>query len=101
MDGYLALLGAVIIFGFGLLAAKFAYANLADKNLLLAKIARIAIIVMTGVVALERSGISPGLTGLPYMAAIYAIAFAGGVGGAVALGLGGKDYVSRWLANKG
>ena len=101
MDGYLNLLGAVIIFGFGLIAAKFAYANLADKNITLAKVARIAILILTAVVALRRSGIAPELTGLPYMAAIYALAFAVGVGGAIALGLGGKDFIARYLERKG
>ncbi len=101
MDGYLNLLGAVIIFGFGIIASKFAFANLADKNLTLAKVARIAILIVTGVVALQRSAIAPELTGLPYMAAIYALAFAGGVGGAIALGLGAKDYVARYFERKG
>ncbi|MGB1261163.1 MAG: mechanosensitive ion channel [Akkermansiaceae bacterium] len=101
MDGYLSLLGAVIILGFGLLASKFAYQNLADKNLLLAKVARAVIVIMTGVVALDRSGIAPDLTGLPYEVAIYALGVAGGIGGAVALGLGGKDFVGRWLERRG
>lgn len=101
MDGYLNLLACVLIFGFGLLAGKFAFTNLADKNVLLAKLARAAIIILTGVVALERSQIAPDLTGLPFVVAIVALGFAGGVGGAIAFGLGGKDFIARWLEKRG
>ncbi|MGJ8678027.1 MAG: mechanosensitive ion channel [Akkermansiaceae bacterium] len=101
MAGYLNILAAVIIFGFGLIASKFAYDKLSGGNLLLAKVVRVAILIMTGVVALQRSEIAPALTGLPFVAAVIALAFAFGVGGAIALGLGGKDYVSRWFDKKG
>ncbi len=99
--GYFNILVAIIIFGFGLLASKFAFEKLEGGNLLLAKVARVAILVMTGVVALQRSQVAPELTGFPFVAAISALAFAGGVGGAIALGLGGKDYVTRWFDRKG
>ena len=101
VGGYLNVLAAVIIFGFGLLASKFAFEKLSDKNLTLAKVARIGILVLTGVVALQRSAIAPELTGLPFVTGVVAIGFAVGVGGAIALGLGGKDYVSRWFEKKG
>lgn len=99
--GYFNILLAVLIFGAGILLAKFAYKNLADKNLTLAKAAKFAILLLTTVVALQRSNLAPELTGLPYTVAIYAIGVAVGIGGAIALGLGGRDFVSRWLANKG
>ncbi|MBK1829665.1 mechanosensitive ion channel [Verrucomicrobiaceae bacterium R5-34] len=101
VEGYFRILLAVIIFGVGLLLSKFAYTNLADKNITLAKAARIGILVLTTVVALNRANLAPELTGLPYEYAIYALATAFGIGGAIAIGLGGKDYVARWLERKG
>jgi len=100
-EGYFRILLAVIIFGAGVLLSKFAYTNLSDKNVTLAKVARIAILVLTTVVALKRANFAPELTGLPYQFAIYALATAFGIGGAIAIGLGGKEYVSRWLDRKG
>jgi len=101
VEGYFRILLAVIIFGVGLLLAKFAYTNLSDKNITLAKAARIGILILTTVVALKRANLAPELTGLPYEYAIYALATAFGIGGAIAIGLGGKEYVSRWLDRKG
>ncbi len=101
VDGYFNVLIAIIIFGAGVLLSKFAYTNLEDKNMLLANVARIAILVLTTVVALNRSQIAPDLTGLPFQFAIYALATAFGIGGAIAIGLGGKDFVARWLERKG
>jgi len=101
VDGYFNLLLAVIIFGAGLIASKFAYQNLADKNLMMAKIARIAIIVLVGVVALKRSGLGGGVTEQVFNYGIMAVCFATAVGGAIAFGLGGKDYVNRWFDKRG
>lgn len=101
VTGYFNVLLAVIIFGAGLLLSKFAYSNLADKNVTLAKVAKYAVLIITTVVALQRSNIAPELTGLPYTIAIYALGVALGVGGAIALGLGGREYVARWLERKG
>jgi len=98
VEGYFRILLAVLIFGAGLLLSRFAYENLADKNRLLAKIVRVSILVLTGVAALHRSQIIPqDLVELPYDAIIAAAAVALGVGGAIAIGLGGKDQVSRFL----
>lgn len=101
VQGYFNVLLAVIIFGAGVLLSKFAYTNLSDKNITLAKVARVAILVLTTVVALKRSELAPELTGLPFQFAIYALATAFGIGGAIAIGLGGKDFVARWLDRKG
>ena len=62
--------------------------------------AKIAIIVLTASVALQRTQIAPDLTGKPYEYTIYALALAAGLGGAIAIGMGGKDYVSRWLEKR-
>ena len=98
---YFNVLLAAIILGAGILFSKYAYKNLADKNVTLAKVIRIAILVVVTVVALDRAGLAPELTGLPYQFAIYALATAFGIGGAIAIGLGGKDYVARFLDRKG
>ncbi len=100
VEGYFRILLAVFIFGAGLLLARFAYRGLADKNLLLAKIVRIAILVLTGIAALHRSQIIPeDLVQLPYDALITAAAVALGIGGAIAIGLGAKDHVSAFLSS--
>lgn len=96
-DGYFNILLAIIIFGIGFLAANFAHKHLVGNNALLAKVAKILILVMTGVVALNRTGLAPDLTGLPYEYAIYALAAAFGIGGAIAIGLGGRNWVESKL----
>lgn len=101
VEGYFNVLIAIIILGAGWLLSKFAYSNLADKNTTLAKVAKCGILILAIVVALQRSNIAPELTGLPYTIAIYALGVAFGVGGAIALGLGGREYVARWLERKG
>ena len=98
---YFNIVLAAIILGAGILFSKYAYKNLADKNITLAKVIRAVIIVVATVVALDRTGLAPELTGLPYQFAIYALATAFGIGGAIAIGLGGKDYVARFLERKG
>lgn len=100
-DGFFGVLFAVIIMGVGLLAARFAYDNLVEGNGTLAKAAKYVIIVLSAVIALDRSGLAPDLTGLPYTVAIYALGVAFGIGGAIALGLGGREFVSRWLSKRG
>jgi hypothetical protein len=101
VEGYFRILLAVLIFGAGLLLSRFAYEHLVDKSPLLAKITRIAILVLTGIAALHRSQIIPeDLVQLPYDAIVSAVAVALGIGGAIALGLGAKDYVARFLDNR-
>lgn len=97
---YNVLLAAIILLG-GILASKFVYGKLVEQNATLAKVARAAIIILTSVVALERTELAAGLTSLPYEIALYAAGFSIGVGGAIAIGLGGKEFVSRWLSKKG
>ncbi len=99
-SGYFNILLALVIVGVGLFAAKYAFNALADKNLILARVAKIGIIVISSVAALKRSGIAPEITSAPYQAMITAVALAIGLGGAIAIGLGGKDYVARYLDKK-
>lgn len=101
VPGYFNVLLALLVLGAGLLAGRYVYQILADKNELLAKIARAAIIVIAAVAALNRSGIAPDVTGAPYQAVLTGLALALGLGGGIAFGLGGKDAVNRWLEKKG
>jgi len=96
-SGYFNILIAILIFGAGFLAANFAHKQLVGNNAVLAKVAKIAILVVTSVVALNRTGLAPDLTGLPYQYAIYAFAAAFGIGGAIAIGLGGRSWVESKL----
>ncbi len=101
LGGFFNVLLAVLIFGAGYVGAKFAFDQLKGKNLTLAKVVQGLIIFFVAVVALNRSGLAPDLTGLPFKAIVLALGFAGGIGGAIALGLGGKDFVARYLDKKG
>lgn len=100
-SGYFNVLLALLIFGAGLIIARFAHKSLVDKNVLFAQVARVGIVVVTSVTALKRSGIAPDITSAPYQALIIAIAVALGIGGAIALGLGSKEYIARWLEKRG
>ena len=100
VPGYFNVLLALLIIGVGLLAARYAYNALSGRSPLLAKVAKIAIIVVSSIAALNRSGIAPDVTGAPYQAALTGLALALGLGGGIAFGLGGKDAVHQWLAKK-
>ena len=101
LGGYYNVLLAIFIFGAGFLGARFAFDQLKDKNLTLAKVVNGLIIFVTSVVALNRSGIAPDITGLPFNVIVIALGFAAGIGGAIAIGLGGKDFVQRFLDKRG
>jgi len=101
LGGYFNVLLAVLIFGVCYVAARFAYSNLADKNLTLAKVVNGVILFVGSVVALQRSGIAPEITGLPFNVIVIALGVATGIGGAIAIGLGGKEFVSRFLEKRG
>lgn len=101
LGGYFNVLLAVFIFGAGFIGGKFVYSQLADKNLLLAKVINGLIVFVTSIVALDRSGLAPDITGLPFTVIVISVGVAFGIGGAIAIGLGGKDYVARFLNKKG
>ena len=100
VPGYFNVLLALLIIGVGLMAARYTYNALSGRSPLLAKVAKIAIIVVSAIAALNRSGIAPDVTGAPYQAALTGLALALGLGGGIAFGLGGKDAVHQWLAKK-
>ncbi len=99
--GYFKVLLALLILVGGIIASRFAYDKLVAGNATLAKVAKYAILFLTTVIALNRSGLAAGLTDLPYTVAIYAAGVALGIGGAIAIGLGGQQYVARWFDKRG
>lgn len=103
VDGYLRILGAVIIIAVALFLANLVGGWIQPKSATWAKVARIAILVFLGAAALQRAGISDLTNGIPELAmryAIYALALALGVGGAIAFGLGGREQAGKWLSKK-
>lgn len=100
VPGFLKLLIALVIFAGAFYIANIVGQLIEPKSAFWARVVRIAIIVFLGAVALQKANISD-LTNdtfqLIITALIIAAAFAIGVGGAIALGLGGRDKASRWL----
>jgi len=97
LGGYFNILGALIILGIAIFVANLVYSNLVGKNATLASIAKYAILIFAGFMALQRTGIAPDITGTPFVALITAAAIALGIGGAIAIGLGGRDAAHRVL----
>lgn len=100
VPGFLKILLAIIIFAAAFFIANIVGQLIEGKSPFWARVARIAIIVFLGAVALQKANISS-LTNETFQliitSLIIAAAFAVGVGGAIALGLGGREKASRWL----
>jgi len=68
----------------------------------IATVARYAIIFLAGTIALDRANLAPEITSTGFQLLLGGVAIALGVGGALALGLGGKEFVAeklkRWNA---
>jgi len=100
VPGYFKILGAMIVFGVAFFLANLAGRLIEAKNPFWAKVVRIAIVVFLTAAALQIANFSP-LTNdtfqLIITAAIIALFFAVGVGGAIAIGLGGRDKAANWL----
>jgi len=102
VPGYFRILAAIIIFAVAIYVANIVGQLIEPQSAFWAKFTRIAILVFLGAVALQKANISS-LTNdtfqLLITAAIYASAFALGVGGAIALGLGGREKAKSVLDN--
>lgn len=100
--GYFKILVAVIIIFVGVYLANIVGQMIEPKSAFWAKVTRIAILVFLGAAALQKANISS-LTNETFQfaitATIIAAAFAAGVGGAIALGLGGRDRAKGLLDN--
>ncbi|MDA7597482.1 hypothetical protein OAE61_05500 [Verrucomicrobiales bacterium] len=102
VPGYFNILVAVIIFAVAFFVANF-LSNLVPSPFW-AKVVKVGMIVFLGAVALQKANISS-LTNETFQvlitAAIVASAFAVGVGGAIALGLGGRERAKSFLDKVG
>ncbi len=100
VPGYFKILAAVIIFCIAVYVANIVGQLIEPKSAFWAKFTRIAILIFLGAVALQKANISS-LTNETFQvvitALIVATAFAVGVGGAIALGLGGRDRAKDLL----
>lgn len=100
IGGYFNILGALIILGFAFFLSNLVHGHLKGSNETLANIAKWAILIFAGFIALSTAGISPSITETPFQVLTYAIGVALGVGGAIAIGLGGRETAAKWLAKK-
>ncbi len=94
---------ATLIFLIGLFLADLAKKAIGAKNLLFGTIAQYLVTFLFGGMALQRAEITPLSTHLiEYFVkgAIIAAVIAFGIGGAIAVGLGGKERVKRYLESK-
>lgn len=100
VEGYFNILAAVIIFAIAVYVANIVGQLVEPQSEFWAKVTRIAILVFLGAVALQKANISS-LTNETFQllitATIIAAAFAVGVGGAIALGLGGRERAKAAL----
>ncbi len=98
---YFNILLALIIFAAAFYLANIIGQFIEGKSPFWARVVRIGIITFLGAVALQRANISS-LTNETFQlivtAVIVAVGFAIGVGGAIAIGLGGREKASQWLS---
>jgi len=100
VPGYLRILGGIAIFLLGWFAANWTRQALMARSVRWARVCRIVILVFAVAMGLQFARLTPIstetferlLTGI-----IIAFTIAAGVGGALALGLGGKSAVQRYL----
>lgn len=97
LAGLFNLLIACVIFGFGLFLARLAYravlASGHSQAQLLASIARIAVLVFTAAMALNRADLAPEIVNLAFGALLVGLALATGL----AFGLGGREAAARTI----
>ncbi len=98
LAGLFNVLVAVVIFGLGLFLSRVAYRAISPTgqgpSALLGNVARIAILILTGAMALVRAGLAPEIVTLAFGAVIVGLALAA----ALAFGLGGRDEAARVVA---
>lgn len=101
LQGLFNILVACVIFAVGLflsrLAADAIRATGQDSAVLLATVARVAILIFTGAMALYRTDLAPEIVNLAFGALIVGVALAGGL----AFGLGGREAAARAIASWG
>jgi hypothetical protein len=98
LAGLFNIVVAVVIFGVGLFLSRIAYNSISPtgrgQSALLGNVARVAILIFTGAMALFRSGLASQIVTLAFGAVIVGLALAA----ALAFGLGGRDEAARTIA---
>ncbi len=95
MQGLFSVLIAVVIFAIGLFLSRLAHRAITASGhrqaATLATVARFAILVLVGAMALHKTGLAPEIVNLAFGALIVGISIAGGL----AFGLGGREEAAR------
>jgi hypothetical protein len=98
LAGLFNIVVAVVIFGVGLFLSRVAYKAIAPSGQgqpsLLGNVARAAILIFTGAMALSRAGLASDIVTLAFGALIVGLALAA----ALAFGLGGREEAARTIA---
>jgi len=98
LAGLFNIVVAVVIFGVGLFLSRVAYRAISptdqSQTRLLGNIARAAILIFTGAMALFRAGLASQIVTLAFGALIVGLALAA----ALAFGLGGREEAARTIA---
>jgi hypothetical protein len=98
LAGLFNIVVAVVIFGVGLFLSRVAYRAISPsgqgQSALLGNVARAAILIFTGAMALFRAGLASQIVTLAFGAVIVGLALAA----ALAFGLGGRDEAARTIA---
>ncbi len=99
LQGLFAILVAVVIFAIGLFLSRLAYKAIVasghGQSTVLANVARFAILILTGAMALHRTNLAPEIVNLAFGALIVGLAVAAGL----AFGLGGREEAARVIAS--
>jgi hypothetical protein len=99
LAGLFNIVVAVIIFGVGLFLSRIAYKTISPTgqgpSALLGNVARIAILIFTGAMALFRAGLASEIVTLAFGAVIVGLALAS----ALAFGLGGREEAAKVIAH--
>jgi hypothetical protein len=99
LAGLFNIVVAVVIFGVGLFLSRVAYKAISPsgegQSALLGNVARIAILIFTGAMALFRAGLASDIVTLAFGAVIVGLALAA----ALAFGLGGREEAAKIVAD--
>jgi hypothetical protein len=99
LAGLFNIVVAVVIFGVGLFLSRVAYKAISPtgngSSALLGNVARIAILIFTGAMALFRAGLAAEIVTLAFGAVIVGLALAA----ALAFGLGGREEAAKAIAD--
>lgn len=95
-SAFFGIIGGLVILILGIILAKMASTALEDHPKI-ATVARYAIMILAITIALDKANFAPEITSTGFQMVMGGFAIAFGVGGAIALGLGGKDFVAQKL----